>query len=79
MHSFVTCKPYICAFEQSDYLVDKTGTTELSGEAVPKNLFKPFLVMIIPVPSWIIHAPNIKNSIETLQHLQTSKPTFFKK
>jgi hypothetical protein len=37
----VTTQNHSYAFEQRDYLVDKTSTTELSGEAVPKNGEKP--------------------------------------
>lgn len=53
------------------HLVHKAGTAELGREPVPKNLTKPFLVMIIAITTWIINAPNVKHSIKAVQHLQT--------
>ncbi len=60
----------ITIVKTENYLVNKTSTTELCGEAVPENLIKPFLVMVIPISTRIIHTPNIKHSIKTLQYLQ---------
>lgn len=45
------------------YLVNKTGTTELSFETMSKNLFKPFLVMVVAFSTRIIYSPNIKHRI----------------
>lgn len=52
-----------------EHLIDKTGTAQFSGEAMTKNLFKTFLMMIITVSAGVIYSSNIKYRVKLLQNL----------
>jgi hypothetical protein len=57
---------------RKEYLVDKPSTAKLRVKSMSKDLIEALLVMIIVMAAGIIHATNIKDSIQRITDLRES-------